>query len=137
MEFSNLPPFDIKTNGSHFLVLVFEDYVVKIPVIKHLTKPERLDLIVYHQNTAARLTKQAPGCYRHDNVIISEIPPGVPAEECRLSWDVLQAKGSKLANKVERAGLTRPEVKRSNMFYDVQTGKVWLVDFSTAGKGGK
>lgn len=128
----HLGKFEIIANGGHFLVLDYEDYILKLPKRTQYNKKDFLDAIVRRQNIVAKMG-YAPRCARIDNYIFSEKAPGKQADQTNLSKAEFERRTKIMGMAIGGKKLDIREMhKGSNVFYCEETDKLTIVDFSVS-----
>ena len=117
----------VDDSGDHFRVIVFENYVVKIPRTED--KQAELDDIVEVQNYLADHVEGILPVERVEDVLVMPRAPGKRADE-RDDWLYLRDLRDEIQDAVGDLGYVIMDIGASNMFYDEDEDQLYLVDFS-------
>lgn len=135
----DFPEFKLADKGTFFAVLIFDDYVIKVPRERKIEKiRNQLKGMEFVQN---KLAKKVPGvlpCKLHNNCIVMPRAPGVRCNELegRLKKRADELMG-KLADQFKAMGYRTEEINGRNTFYDEETDTVYFVDFHDMQKVGE
>ncbi len=130
-----------KDQGAWFHVHIYEDYVVKTPRKKNI-KDKRLAEIAEIQTYLSERMEEVLPCWKVGGSLVMPRAPGVRADEFNEDKRKYIRKKFKAAvNKMKELGYKYQDSMRTNVFYDVEHDRIFLVDFhsiqSLPGKGGK
>ena len=117
----------VDDSGSHFRVIVFENYVVKIPRTED--RRAQLDEIVAVQNHLAEHVDGILPVERIEDVLVMPRAPGERADE-RDDWLALRDRRDEIQGAVNDLGYVIMDIGASDMFYDEAEDQLYLVDFS-------
>ena len=115
-------------SGSHFRVLVFENYVVKIP--RDETNRAKLDEMEEVQNYLAERVDGILPVERVDDLLVMPRAPGTRADELRDQWLHIRDLKSDVHEEVQDHGWVILDIGTSDIFSDAADEQVYLVDFS-------
>ena len=118
---------EVDDSGSHFRVIVFENYVVKIPRTER--KRAELDEIVEVQNYLAEHVDGILPVERIEDMLVMPRAPGERADE-RDDWLSLRDRRDEIQETVNDLGYVIMDIGSSDMFYDEAEDQLYLVDFS-------
>ena len=120
----------VDDSGHHFRVLVFENYVVKIPRDDDMR--ERLDEIVKVQNYLAERVDGILPVERVEDLLVMPRAPGTRADEpeVRDDWMHIRELKDEVTEEIGEYGYVIMDVGASDIFYDRDKDEVYLVDFS-------
>ena len=117
----------VDDSGKHFRVIVFENYVVKIPRTEN--QREKLDGIVEVQNYLAEHVAGILPVERIEDLLVMPRVPGERADE-RDDWLYLRELRDEIQSQVNELGYVIMDIGASDMFYDEDDDQLYLVDFS-------
>ena len=117
----------VDDSGNHFRVIVFENYVVKIP--RTADKRAELDDIVEVQNYLAEHVDGILPVERVEDVLVMARAPGERADK-RDDWLYLRDLRDEIQAQVNDLGYVIMDIGVSDMFYDESDDQLYLVDFS-------
>ena len=117
----------VEDSGQHFRVIVFENYVVKIP--RTDKQRAKLDDIVEVQNYLAEHVAGILPVERVDDLLVMPRVPGERADE-RDDWLYLRDLRDEIQSQVNDLGYVIMDIGSSDMFYDETDDQLYLVDFS-------
>ena len=120
-------PMHVDDSGNHFRVIVFENYVVKIP--RTADKRAELDDIVEVQNHLAEHVDGILPVERVEDVLVMARAPGERADK-RDDWLSLRNLRDEIQEAVNDLGYVIMDIGASDMFYDESDDQLYLVDFS-------
>ena len=120
-------PMHVDDSGNHFRVIVFENYVVKIP--RTADKRAELDDIVEVQNHLAEHVDGILPVERVEDVLVMARAPGERADK-RDDWLSLRNLRDEIQEAVNDLGYVIMDIGASDMFYDETDDQLYLVDFS-------
>lgn len=115
--------------GAHFLVLVFDDYVIKIP--RNRKRRELMPRIAAAHNELAEEVDGAIPCIEYDGFIVMPKAPGVLAEELDKEGNLRVEELRDMYKKQARdLGWRLRDIKKRDMYYDEEEDTAYMVDFS-------
>ena len=118
----------IDDSGHHFKVLVFENYVVKIPRSEKIRS--KVADIGRVQNFLAERVDGILPVQRVDDLLVMERAPGTRADELNDRWLHIRDLKDEVHDHVQRLGWVILDIGASDIFYERETDRVYLVDFS-------
>ncbi len=122
-------PMTIDRTGSQFIVLIFYDYVMKIP----RGDDTDLDTICKHQQELALQFPEILPAYNYNTYIFQLRAKGTRLDELEKHcsqelWECIWEKRNALVTKLRDAGYNGYDINTSNTFYDTCTGELSVVD---------
>ena len=117
----------IDDSGQHFRVLIFENYVVKIPRTE--AQRAKLNDIVKVQNYLAEHVAGILPVERVEDLLVMPRVPGERADE-RDDWLYLRDLRDDIQSQVNDLGYVIMDIGASDMFYNEEDDQLYLVDFS-------
>lgn len=127
MEFS--PGFTLDETGVYFSVLVFQDYVVKIPKKEMGMEVEQLKFIAEAQTELAEHVNGVLPCWMIENVLIMPKAKGRRADACLSKKAHIKALKAEILHKIKDLGYELRDTGARNMFYDEAEDQVYMIDF--------
>ncbi len=130
----DLPEFEV-AKGAYFTVIMFDDYVIKVPTQEETKQEERLEEIAALQTEIAAKIPGVLPCCKVGPVLIMPRAPGVRV-------DLLPNKTRRRANalrdrkleEIRRIGYDLDGGGNFNIHYDVDADEIYLLDFHTVRK---
>jgi len=130
-----LPPgFTVENSGAVFLVLVFSDFVIKVPRKKSGKYEENLKRIAEIQNDLAGKVDGVLPCTAYGEYLVMPRAPGIQVSKIKSKDKETRARVEQLKEKmlkeIRECGYHPKDCAGSkNMFYDRQQDKLYMVDF--------
>ncbi len=122
--------YETEELGTFFSVLIFDDFVVKIPKLPKVEPLEKLDLIAKIQTYLSQHFDEIQPCYRVGKRLITPRAKGVRADLLPKEQGVeLMKRGLEIAKQVEDLGYILKDIAPKNIFYDEETDSITLIDF--------
>ncbi len=133
MDF-DVPSFKVDDTGTYFIVLVFDDFVVKIPRKQNdKRREEKLAKITAAHNYLSGKVKGVLPCENWDGFLVMPRAPGERADTRKDIEGHIGGLRVKLMQEIEAAdkGLfpfIKSDVGKTNLFYDEEGDRLYLVD---------
>lgn len=126
----NLGNFKIDDTGQYFLVLVYQDYVVKIPRKRLANDVARLEEIAKLQTYLSDIDGILP-CQRVNNCLVMPRAKGKRLDEIDtdLKRMIKQTKLARIKDSIRKKGCIVYDIGDKDIFYEEGTGEVTIVDF--------
>ncbi len=123
-------PFKVDETGVYFTVLVFEDYVIKIPKKDKVKDVKELKFI---SDTQTEVSKHVDGilpCWLIENVLIMPKSPGKRTDEFSAGekQKFKQIK-NQILEQIKTLGYDLRDTGMKNMFYDKDQDQLYIIDF--------
>ena len=132
------PPFIINEEGVYFTVLMFEDYVVKIPRPDRINDVKELKFIAESQDFLSENINGILPCWLIECCLIMPRAKGIRAD--KLSYDEkdhIQLLRNVILEQIEKLEYELIDCGSKNMFYDEGEDQVYLIDFHAIKKMNK
>lgn len=127
MEFS--PGFILDESGYYFTVLIFNDYVVKIPKKDLVKDVEELKFIADTQTELAEHVNGVLPCWLIENVLVMPKAKGRRADACLSKKAHIKGLKMEILSKIKDMGYELKDTGSRNMFYDEAEDQVYMIDF--------
>ncbi len=127
-------PFKIDESGVYFTVLVFEDYVVKIPKKDKVKDVQELKFIADTQTKVSEHVDGVLPCWLIDNVLIMPKAPGKRADEFPDKKTYFKNMKQKILSQIKDLGYDLRDTGMKNMFYDESQDQIYMIDFHAVRK---
>ena len=125
---ANIENVSVSHRGSHYLVVILEDYVLKIPRDPEKDNYEVREAI---SEKSLYLSKRHPEilpCYNYLDFLLMKKAPGVLAEESKTDWSYLYKKFKELQSRLNKSGYVVYDISPGDLYYDKSTDTVYPVD---------
>ncbi len=123
-------PFDFD-KGAHFVVLLFEEYVIKVPFKEEYRSEKRVSEIVEMQNAISKHIDCVYPAKQQGLCIVTRRAPGVKVSKLPKDQQTkLKARGKLIDREVAKHGYKIGDISAKNMVYNQSTDELYLVDFS-------
>jgi len=127
------PDFTLEQAGDYFVVLVFDDYVIKVSRNKNTSK-ERLKAIAEIQTQAS---EQIPGilpCYYREGALVMPKAPGIRVDKikCPEKLKHINRQKDHIVSQVKALGYDIHDSRKANLFYDEENDQLYIIDFHLA-----
>lgn len=127
-------PFETD-NGAHFVVLLFKDYVIKVPYKELFRSKDKVSEIVEYQNAMSKLSKSIPPAKQVGWAIVSPRIKGVRVDKLNPEKQKeLKQRAKQISSDMKKEGYIIGDLKSANMIYNEKKDELTLIDFSLAGK---
>lgn len=132
--------FTVADKGRHFVVLLFEDYVVKIPKnLKQRQDTKWLDFIANSQTYLAEKIEGVLPCERVDNFLVMPRAQGIrvdllPKHIRKELKEHIDKKRGEILIAIQRCGFRLDDVCDQNMFYHRAEDKLYIIDYGNLRK---
>lgn len=131
IEILELGDYKLDTSGGHFLVLVYEDYVVKLPKKAEFADEDYLKEVERFQNYVAENYWGALPCKKVGKAIVMPRAPGERGDQVPQHSRRIKELVEKLKDEVRREGYVLKDLSSlRNVFYDEEKDAIWVIDFS-------
>ena len=122
------PTFTVDETGAFFTVLVFDDFVIKVPRNKRGSKKYRdIQEIAQVQNDLAQKMDSVLPCEYVDGAIVMPRAPGIRGDF--VDKKMMKKKLNDLIEEIRSWGYKAGDITRDNVFYDSESGKFYIIDF--------
>ncbi len=122
------PKFTIDESGVYFTVLVFEDYVVKIPKKDKVKQVSELKFISDSQTKLSDIKGVLP-CWLIENVLVMPKAKGKRSDQYPEKKAHIKALRNEILEKIKGKGYELRDTGQRNMFYDEEQDQVYMIDF--------
>jgi len=123
------PEFSVDESGTFFTVLIFDDYVIKVPrrLKKEVNKSKlNVEKMAKIQNDLAEKIECVLPCKYHDGVLIMQRAPGKRADNYDKAF--IDEKLIDIRKKIVGYGYQTQDLGLKNIFYDEESNKITLID---------
>lgn len=125
-------PFTVDQSGTSFIVLIFHDFVVKIPRFKDADYNRIMRTVNLHRRLSAQFREVLP-CKLVDGYIIMPRAKGERLDvlQTRVSaatWNHIWTLRNTLVSSIKESGYKVYDLVANNLFYDDETDKLTVVD---------
>lgn len=135
------PEFEVNEDGTFFTVLIFEDYVIKVPRRKKSAKSppgftrKDIDRMVEIQNEIAEKVDGVPPCRQVGVCVVMPRVKGVRCDEIE-DQQLIKRKRDEVLSQISGMGYQLRDCGKNNMIYCPDEDQMYMVDFHII-KGGK
>ena len=129
------PNFTVDETGAFFTVLVFDDFVIKVPRNKRGDKKYKdVELMAEIQNELAEKADVALPCKYIDGVIVMPRAPGIRGDF--VDKKMMKKKLNELKSKIRGLGYNPGDITRDNVFYDSESKRFYIIDYHLVKRDG-
>ncbi len=131
----NIPSFTVDDSGVFFVVLIFDEFVIKVPRERNLDQ-KVLQRMADTQNELAGLIEGVLPCHVGEGYLHMPRAKGVRLREYtrkqgrpRVKTPVADKLKVQMITKAREHGYDLSDMSKRNLFYDEEEQKLYLVDF--------
>jgi len=122
-------PFKIDETGVYFTVLIFDDYVVKIP---KRDKVKDINMLKFISDSQTELSEKVNGvlpCWLIEGVLIMPKAKGKRSDHHKDKKEHIKALRQEILDQIKSFGYELKDHGFKNMFYDEEQDQVYMIDF--------
>ncbi len=130
-----IPPFKVDESGVYFTVLVFQDYVIKIPKKDKVKDIEALKFISDTQTHVSEHVNGVLPCWLIENVLVMPTAKGTRSDQRKDKNEHIKKLKKEILAQINDLGYTLSDTGSRNTFYDEEQDQVYMIDFHAVKKG--
>jgi len=121
-------------SGNFFHVLLFKDFVVKLPKKEVVDNDERLEHIANIQTYLSNYMEEVMPCYKIGRSLIMPRVYGVSADKLPQRGKEIRELIDDARDRIRKLGYDLRDANLKNVLYNEETGKIYLIDFHNVRK---
>ena len=123
--------YTINNDGGSFTVYIYDDFVIKVPKNEKVNGEKQLQHIADIQTEISKHVEGVFPCYRIGKKLFTQRAPGervdgIWKEDKQFYRKLFAEKKQEI---IDKTGYTLKDSGKANMFYDRESGQLYLVDF--------
>jgi len=122
-------PFKIDESGVYFTVLIFDDYVIKIPKKDKVKDINALKFISDAQTSISENVNGVLPCWLIEGVLVMPKAKGVRSDKVPEKKGHIKQLRSKVLEQIKELGYELRDHGFKNIFYDEDQDQVYMIDF--------